>query len=50
MNRDFEISKKADIKDIREIAKKIAISENDLETYGKYKAKLNLSYGNKDGK
>ena len=50
MNKDFEISKKSNIKDIKEIAKKLNLEEKDLEYYGKYKAKLNLNYGDKNGK
>ena len=50
MNKDFEISKNCNIRDIREIAKKLNIDENDLEYYGKSKAKLNLNLGKKNGK
>lgn len=41
---DLEIAQRADIKPIKDIAKKINIAEDDLEFYGKYKAKLPLSY------
>jgi len=40
---DIEIAQKAKIRPIKEVAKKINISEDDLEFYGKYKAKLPLS-------
>jgi len=50
MNNDFEISKKSNIKNINEIAQRLNINENDLECYGKNKAKLNLNHGNKNGK
>lgn len=40
---DIEIAQQATIKPIKEIAKKIDIHEDDLEFYGKYKAKLPLS-------
>ena len=40
---DIEISNKCDIKDIKDIAKKLNIDENDLELYGKYKAKINTN-------
>ena len=40
---DLEIAQNADIKNIKEIAKKISLSEDDIEYYGKYKAKINLS-------
>ncbi len=39
---DLEIAQEADIKHIISIAKKLGISEDDLEMYGKYKAKLPL--------
>lgn len=55
MLTDIEISKQAVMMPIGEIAKKINISENDLEYYGKYKAKIsdtlwNKIKDNKDGK
>lgn len=40
---DIQIAQSAPIKHIREIAKKLGIHEDDLEYYGKYKAKLPLS-------
>ncbi len=43
MLKDYEIAAKADIKPITEIAKTIPISEEDLEMYGKYKAKININ-------
>jgi len=39
---DIEIAQKAIMSPIKEIAKKINIDEDDLEFYGKYKAKLPL--------
>ena len=39
---DIEIAKNANIKNINEIAKKVNISEEYLEQYGKYKAKIDL--------
>lgn len=55
MLTDIEIAKQADIKPISDIAEKFGISADELEFYGKYKAKLPLSllkkYENKeDGK
>ena len=55
MLTDIEIAQKADMQDIREIAKKIDITEDELELFGKYKAKLADSVwdkikNNKDGK
>ena len=39
---DIEISNNCNMQDIREIGKKIGLSETDLELYGKYKAKINF--------
>lgn len=55
MLSDIEISKNSKMLPIQEIAKKININEDDLELYGKYKAKLsaeliNKVHSNKDGK
>ena len=55
MLTDIEIAKQADIKPISDIAEKLGISADELEFYGKYKAKIPLSllkkYENKeDGK
>jgi formate--tetrahydrofolate ligase len=47
MSSDIEIAKKAKILPIVDIAKKLDIDVNDLELYGKYKAKLPLSYKEK---
>ena len=52
---DLEIAKSVKLKDIREIASKIGIEEEDLELYGKYKAKISEEAierlkQNKDGK
>ena len=40
MKTDIEISQSADIKNIKEVAAKIGLSDDDLECYGKYKAKI----------
>jgi formate--tetrahydrofolate ligase len=40
MLTDLEIAQQADIKPVKEIAKKLNINEDDLEFYGKYKAKV----------
>ncbi|MCD8205952.1 MAG: formate--tetrahydrofolate ligase [Clostridia bacterium] len=42
MLSDIEIAEKCEMKDIRDVAKKIGLSEDKLELYGKYKAKINL--------
>ncbi|MBR2744637.1 MAG: formate--tetrahydrofolate ligase [Clostridia bacterium] len=39
---DIEIAKRADIKNIMEIANKVGINEKYIEQYGKYKAKIDL--------
>ncbi len=43
MKSDVEIAQEAVIKPIREIAETLGISEDELELYGKYKAKLAAS-------
>lgn len=55
MLTDIEIAQRANIKPIKEIAKSLGIDENDLDFYGKYKAKINDSLfekikNNPDGK
>lgn len=40
---DIEIAQKANLQPIQEIAQKAGIPTEDLELYGKYKAKVNLS-------
>lgn len=50
---DLEIAQNAKMDKITEIAKKVGIEEDDLELYGKYKAKLSLDVlkkHNKNGK
>ena len=42
MLSDIEIAESCKMRDIREIAKKLGLNENDLELYGKYKAKIDL--------
>ena len=39
---DIEISNNCNMLDIRDIAKKIGLTENELELYGKYKAKISF--------
>ena len=53
MLTDLEIAQSAEILKITEIAKKVGLTEDDLELYGKYKAKIHLDKLNinkKDGK
>ena len=40
MKSDIEIALEAELQPIQEVAKTLGISEEDLELYGKYKAKL----------
>ena len=42
MLSDLEIAQQAKIFNIKEIAKKINLTEDDIELYGKYKAKIHL--------
>lgn len=42
MLSDIEIAENCQMQDIRVIAKKINLDENNLELYGKYKAKINM--------
>ena len=42
MLSDIEIAEQAELVDIRKVAEKLGLTENDLELYGKYKAKINL--------
>ncbi len=51
MLTDLEIAQQAEIKEIVDIAKSLGISKDDLETYGKYKAKVSLdAFGDKKAK
>ncbi len=42
MLSDIEIAESCKLRDIREIAAKLGLCEDDLELYGKYKAKINV--------
>ena len=55
MKTDIQIAQEATLKPIKEVAASIGISEDDLELYGKYKAKIsdsliNSTKNNPDGK
>ena len=55
MKTDIEIAQEAKMLPIKEVAAKLNITEDDLELYGKYKAKISDEYidsvkDNKDGK
>ncbi len=45
MLSDIEIAESAKLADIREIGAKLGLTENELELYGKYKAKISLPQG-----
>ena len=47
MKSDIEIAQAAVMKPILEIAKKLDLQEDEIESYGKYKAKINLSVWNR---
>lgn len=50
MLSDIEIAESCKLRDIREIAAKLNLSEDDLELYGKYKAKINVEKVNPKSK
>ena len=45
---DIEIAQEAKPLDIREVAKKVGLSEDDIELYGKYKAKVDYNLLKRD--
>ena len=49
MKTDIEIAQSAKIQHIREIAAKAGLCEDELEYYGKYKAKLGLDIMERKG-
>lgn len=48
MKSDIQIAQESKLLPIVEVAKKIGVPEEDLELYGKYKAKVPLSYKDRD--
>ena len=50
MLSDIEIAKNCKMKDIGEIAAKLGLSEENIERYGKYKAKICAEHTQKQGK
>lgn len=55
MKTDIQIAQEAELKPIKEVAESIGIKEDDLELYGKYKAKFSSGFmdevkDNEDGK
>ena len=49
MKSDIEIAQQAELLKITEVADKLGITEDDLELYGKYKAKLSEEFLSKSG-
>ncbi len=47
---DLLIANDASIKDIKEVIKKLSLTDDDVELYGKYKAKVTKTKGEKNGK
>ncbi|HIF1042815.1 TPA: formate--tetrahydrofolate ligase [Enterococcus faecium] len=47
MKSDLQISQETDLEPIIEVASKLDLKEDDLELYGKYKAKINFSVINR---
>ncbi len=50
MKSDIEIAHNTKLKNITEVAKTLNIKEDDLELYGKYKAKINPNFKNEKAK
>ena len=50
MLSDLEIAQQAEINNIKEIASKVGLTEDDIELYGKYKAKIHLDALKRDKK
>lgn len=50
MLSDIEIAEGCVMRDIREIAKKLSLNEDELELYGRYKAKIDLKKVNPNAK
>jgi len=50
MKTDIEIAQETPLRHIREIAQKAGLSEDEIEYYGKYKAKIPLSVAERKGK
>ena len=50
MKTDIEIAQEAKLKHISLVAARVGLSEDDIEYYGKYKAKVDLSVMEREGK
>ena len=46
MKSDIEIAQSVALQPITDIVKKVGIDGDDIELYGKYKAKLKINLGN----
>ena len=44
MKTDIEIAQEAEMLPIKQVAERIGLKEDDLELYGKYKAKISNEY------
>ena len=44
MKTDIEIAQEAEMLPIKEVAQRVGLQEDDLELYGKYKAKISNEY------
>ena len=47
MKSDLEVQQEIKLRNIKDVAKELDLGEDDLELYGKYKAKINDSILNK---
>ena len=43
MKTDIEIAQEAEMLPIKEVAQRVGLQEDDLELYGKYKAKFQMN-------
>ncbi|MBP5243072.1 MAG: formate--tetrahydrofolate ligase, partial [Clostridia bacterium] len=50
MLSDIEIAESVTPRDIREVAAELGLKEDDLELYGKYKAKINVQSNRRNAK
>ena len=50
MKSDIEIAREVTLRPITEIAAKLGLTEDEIELYGKYKAKITRKAGGKQGK
>ena len=48
MKTDIEIAQEAEMMPIKNVAEQLGITEDDIELYGKYKAKISNEYWKTD--